>query len=328
MSRAAAPPARELDPGDPGVRRAWAALAETAEPSPFAPLATAQATAQAFGLRVRAFGAEQDGALVGGVVAYEKRRGPYRLAVVPPLTPVTPFVLAGAPSAHEVHARASPLDALVAAVGGRFHAAAFRLRPGVGDVRPFTWAGWTAVPRYTYADVLRPAQERLARASKAVRKRVRRDAGDFELVEEPGNVAALQALEAEVWAGQGIAPPVTPGRQAAWLRALVAADGARLFVLRDDAGAAAGAQAVVTDGRAAAFASGAARPGSAMTVLTHLVCERLWADGVRHLDLVGANLPSVAEFKRAFGLPLVVQFRVSRVARPELRALALVRPVV
>lgn len=326
--RAAAPPARELDPDDRGVRRAWAALAGAAEPLPFAPLATAMAVAGAFGLRPRVFGAERDGALVGGVVAFEKRRGPYRLAVVPPLTPVTPFVLAEAPTEHAVHARASPLDALVAAVGACFHAAAFRLRPGAGDVRPFTWAGWAAAPRYTYAGPLRPAPERLAGASKAVRKRVRRDAGDYELAEEPDNVAALRALEAEVWAGRGIAPPVAPGRQAAWLRALVAAGAARLFVLRDGAGGAAGAQAVVTDGRAAAFVSGAARPGSAMTVLTHLVCDRLHADGVRHLDLVGANLPSVAEFKRAFGLPLVPQFRVSRVARPELRALALVRPIV
>ena len=320
--------ARELDPGDPGVCRAWVALAEVADPSPFAPLATARAVAGVFGLRARVFGAEQDGALVGGVVAYEKRRGPYRLAVVPPLTPVTPFLLAEAPTEHEVHARSSTLDALVAAVGGRFHAAAFRLQPALADARPFTWAGWSAEPRYTYAGPLRPAPERWAQASKAVRKRVRREADGFELVEEPDNVAALQALEDEVWAGRGIAPPVAPERQAAWLRALVAAGAARLFVLRDGAGGAAGAQAVVTDGRAAAFASGAARPGSAMTVLTHLVCERLYADGVRSVDLVGANLPSVAEFKRAFGLPLVLQFRVTRVARPELRALGLIRPVV
>ena len=320
--------ARDLDLGDAGVRRDWAALAEAAEPSPFAPLGYTEAASRAFGLRLRALGVERDGALVGGVVAYEKRRGPYRLAVVPPLTPETPVVLAEAPAAHEVHARASPLDALVAGLGERFHAAAFRLPPALIDARPFTWAGWTAAPRYTYADVLRPAPERLARAGTGVRKRVRRDGGDFTLREEAGGVAALQRFEAEVWAAQGIAPPVEPGRQAAWLRALLASGGARLFVLRDAEGGAAGAQAVVTDGRAAAFVSGAARPGSAMTVMTHLVLNRLYDDGVRRVDLVGANLPSVAEFKRSFGLPLVPQLRVTRVSRPELRALALVRPVV
>lgn len=324
----AAPPARELDLGDAGVRRAWAGLVGAAEPSPFAPLAYAEAAAAAFGLRARAFGAEQDGALVGGVVAYEKRRGPYRLAVVPPLTPVTPFVLAEAPAAHDVHARATPLDALVAVLGRRFHAAAFRLPPALADARPFTWAGWRAEPRYTYAGPLRPAPERLAQAGGGVRKRVRRDAGDFALHEDAGGAAALQRLEAEAYARQGAAPPVDPARQAAWLGALLASGAARLFVLRDAAGGAAGAQAVVTDGRAAAFVSGASRPGSAMTVMTHLVCDRLYADGVRGLDLVGANRPSGAEFKRAFGLPLVQQFRVTRVARPELRALALVRAVV
>ena len=320
--------ARDLDLDDAGVRRAWATLAEAAEPSPFAPLGYAEAVSRAFGLRPRALGVERDGTLVGGVVTYEKRRGPYRLAVVPPLTPETPFVLAEAPAAHEVHARASPLDALVAAVGERFHAAAFRLPPALTDARPFTWAGWQAEPRYTYADALRPAPERLARAGGGVRKRVRRDGGDFTLHEDAGGVTALQRFEAEVWAAQGIAPPVDPGRQAAWLRALLASGGARLFVLRDGEGGAVGAQAVVTDGRAAALVSGAARPGSAMTVMTHLILDRLHADGVKRVDLVGANLPSVAEFKRSFGLPLVQQLRVARVARPELRALALVRPVV
>ncbi|MDT0630650.1 GNAT family N-acetyltransferase [Rubrivirga litoralis] len=320
--------ARELDLGDASVRRAWGGVAEAADPSPFAPLAYAEATAGAFGLRARAFGVEQDGALVGGVVAYEKRRGPYRLAVVPPFTPVTPFVLAEAPAAHEVHARASPLDALVAAVGERFHAAAFRLPPALSDARPFAWAGWRAEPLYTYAGPLHPAAERLAQAGSGVRKRVRRGAGDFTLHEDAGGVAALQRLEAEAYARQGAAPPVDPERQAAWLGALVASGAARLFVLRDAEGGAAGAQAVATDGRAAAFVCGASWPGSAMTVMTHLVCDRLYADGVRSLDLVGANRPSGAEFKRSFGLPLVQQFRVTRVARPELRALALVRPVV
>lgn len=322
-------PARELDLRDPGVRRAWAALVDAApDPSPFAPLYYAEAAGQAFSLRPVALGVVQDGALVAGVVAYEKRRGPYRLAVVPPLTPTTPFVLAEASTEADVHARASPLDALIAGLAGRFHAEAFRLQPSITDVRPFTWAGYGAEPRYTYARSFGPDQEVLEEAGRGVRKRIRRNGGDFVLREEPERIDVLGDLEEEVYARQGTVSPVLWDRQSALFRLLLGSGNARLFFLYDAAGTPAAAQAVVTDGRAAAFVSGASRPGSAMTVLSVRVCERLVADGVRRIDLAGANMASIAEFKRGFGLPLVTQFSVTRLARPELRALSLVRGVV
>ena len=318
-------PARDLDAADPGVRRAWAALVDVAEPSPFAPLDAAEATAAAFGLRLRLLGVEQDGALAGGVAAYEKRRGPVRLAVVPPLTPTTPVVLAAPPTEAEVHARATPLGALAAGLAERFHLAALQLQPSLADVRPFTWAGWSAQPRYTYAGPLGPLGEMAGRASKAVRKRDRRDGGGFSFSEEPDAVGVLQALEAEAFARQGTAPPVDTGRQAALFRALARAGRARLFVLRDAGGEPTAAQAVTWDGRAAAFVSGASRPGSAMTVMTLRVFDRLYQDGARWVDLGGANLPPVAEFKRAFGLPLVPSLRVRRVGPRALRALDALR---
>ncbi len=321
--------ARPLDLSDPGVRRAWGSLLDASpDPSPFGSLDYAEAT-RAFGLRPVAVGVEQDGTLTGGVVAYEKRRGPYRLAVVPPLTPVTPFLLAEVPSEPEVHGRRSVLDALIAGLDGRFHALAFRLQHGLTDVRPFTWAGYSAAPRYTYADRLGPTDDWLAGASKMVRRRVRREAGGFELAEAPDRLDVLGRLDAEIYARQGTSSPLDAARRDAFLRRLIDAGRARLFVLREKpSGEAVGARVVVSDGRSAAFVIAASRPGPAMTVMTHLVRERLAAEGVERLDLVGANIPSVAEFKRSFGMPLVAQFRVWRIGRPELRALALVRPVV
>lgn len=322
--------ARALDLQDPGVRRAWAALhAAAPSASPFGALAYAEAAAEAFGLRARPFGVEQDGALVAALVAYEKRRGPYRLAVVPPLTPITPVLLAEPPAEADVHARRSPLDALIAGLDGHFHALGFRLQPEITDVRPFTWAGYTASPRYTYAQPLGPTEAFLAGASKMVRRRIRREADRFELAEASDQLDVLGRLEAEVYDRQGTVSPLDPTQRDVFLRRLLGADLGRLFVLRETAtGEAVGARVVVTDGTAAFFTIAASRPGPAMTVMTHLVRERLVEAGVQSLDLVGANLPTVAEFKRSFGMPLVMQFYVTRIARPELRALALLRPVV
>ena len=322
--------ARPLDLSDPGVRRAWAALLDASPvSSPFGALDVAEAAAGAFGFTLRAFGVEADAGLVAGLLVYEKRQGPYRLGVVPPLVPVTPFVLAEVPTESEVHGRASPLDAIVGALNGRFHALAFRLQHAIADVRPWTWAGFTATPRYTYAQALGPSSEMLAASGRGVRQRIRRDGDTFTFAEEPDRLDVLEALETDVYARQDAEPPVASDRRDAYLRPLLASGRARLFVLRDaEEGAPVGAQAVVSDGRDASVVCGASRPGSAMTVMTHRVREALHDEGVRSLDLVGANLPAVAEFKRGFGMPLVAQFYVTRVDRPELRALGLVRPVV
>lgn len=320
----ARPDARWLDPQDAGTRARWAELAEGAEPSAFGPPAVSEAVAGAFGLRLRLLAVEADGDLAAALAVYEKRRGPYRLAVVPPLVAETPILLRE-PLGGE--ARRPEIAALAEALAAEYPAAALRLPVGWTDARPFQWAGFQATPRYTYAGPLLPPDDALARAGRGVRQRVRRDGPAVTHAEAPDALDALLALDAAGAARRGDAETATPAMRTG-LASLLDAGAARLFALRDETGEIVGAQALVTDGRAAAVVLGASRPGPAMTVMTMALQEALYADGLVSLDLVGANLPGVAEFKRAFGLPLAVQYRVTRLARPELRALSLVRPVV
>ena len=58
-----------------------------------------------------------------------------------------------------------------------------------------------------------------------------------------------------------------------------------------------------------------------MTVLVGNLLARLRDQGVHMLDFVGANTPSIAEFKRKFGSRIVPYYRVEHVVRPELRVL-------
>ena len=63
------------------------------------------------------------------------------------------------------------------------------------------------------------------------------------------------------------------------------------------------------------------RPGPAMTVLLAGVLERLAADGLERFDFGGANVPTIAEFKRKFGGHLVPYFHARHVGPPVLRLL-------
>jgi hypothetical protein len=65
-----------------------------------------------------------------------------------------------------------------------------------------------------------------------------------------------------------------------------------------------------------------------MTVLIGTVVPRLHALGVKSFDFVGANTPSITEFKRRFGSVRQEYAYVSAVRRPELRAAMALRAAV
>ncbi len=58
---------------------------------------------------------------------------------------------------------------------------------------------------------------------------------------------------------------------------------------------------VLHDGETACYWIAGSKPGPAMTVLLGHVLEELKSSGLRSFDFIGANTPSIAEFKRRFG---------------------------
>jgi hypothetical protein len=81
----------------------------------------------------------------------------------------------------------------------------------------------------------------------------------------------------------------------------------------------------LSEGDTAYYWLAGSRPGPSMTVLLGKLCERLYEEGFSTLDLVGANTPSIAEFKRRFGSTLVPYHHAERVLRPELRIVDYIR---
>ncbi len=307
----------------------WDALLDGSEQEmPFAALDFSEAIAATFGLGIRlAVALAADGSLAGGVTLFERQRGPYRTVVVPPLAAYTPFVLAQSLSETDVNTRRSVVDALLPFLERRYHALAFHLHPSFTDVRPFTWSGYLAQPRYTYVQAIDAPDVLLGRASKSVRKRIRRDGDRFIFAEDPGALGELSRLIEAVFDRQEAEPPLARDQRARVLRPLLGSGLARLFTLTSEGEASPSAvQALLSRGREAALLMCGSRPGAAQTVLIHRLGQMLHAEGVGRLDFVGANLPSVAEFKRSFGAPLATYYRVERYRRPELRALALARP--
>lgn len=79
----------------------------------------------------------------------------------------------------------------------------------------------------------------------------------------------------------------------------------RTFGTRDADGRVVAAVAFLTSGESAYYWIAGSEPGPGMTVLLASALPALHRDGMRAFDFVGANTPSIAEFKRRFGSRLV-----------------------
>ncbi|WP_420457178.1 GNAT family N-acetyltransferase [Rubrivirga sp.] len=290
--------------------------------SPFSHPAAVAAYARAFDLPARILAVEDDGGeWTAAVPVFEKRRGPFVASALPPLCPVHRPLLAEPLSEAATHERRSPLDDLLTRLDAETDQATFAL--GDDDLRPYAWAGWTATPRATYHLALDGDVE--ARFSSDVRRRLRRDAAAFEVVEDPALAATSVALMDASYLRHGTALGLDVGAMTRVAEALQAAGLARTVAARRG-GEVEAAVVVASDGRTASYWIAGSVPGSAMTVVIRHVLHRLADEGVETFDFCGANTPSIAEFKRRFGSVLAPAPIARRVSHPALRLADRLRP--
>ena len=319
------PDARLLPFDDPAGRAAYLRLWETSPPrTPFAHPAFVEAVAEAFGYTPRLAAVPDADGLAAAAPVFEKRRGPLVAAALPPLTFLVTPLLAAPLKDADTHARRSPLDALVGLLAARYAQTGLLLHPSLADARPLLWAGWRVTPRYTYALDL----GRLDRRdwSQTTRWLVNREAGRFRIEEDPAFAEVAVAQTEAAYDRRGGALGLDGGAVRRLVAALAGAGLTRVFgAIPEGESAPEAAVVALHDERTALDWIAGSRPGPAMTVMLAGVLERLAADGLERFDFGGANVPTIAEFKRKFGGHLVPYFHARHVGHPVLRLLDRIR---
>ena len=299
----------------------WNALREAAAVrTPFARLDYVRAIAAAargrLGIHIVSDGTRD----VAGAAVTWKQRGPWREAIVPPYTPFSAVLLRKALDPSDVHARTTPLESLLTELEAGYDRVHMHLSPEHADVRPAQWRGWTARPLYTYR--LRTADGPETWSKAAARAfRTRRE--DYELLE--GNEAGQDAvrLAATSYARQRRNMPLDSGTLGTLVESAERHGLAASFAVRHrDSGAIQAAVATLRGNRQAYYWVVGSVPGPAMTVLLGKMLPKLHADGIEMFDLMGANTPSIAEFKRRFGARLTPYYRIGFCKKPMLKWLA------
>ena len=313
-------------PNDPAVRSAWDRLvAQSAQATACSHLTFGTAVEEAVGLPAWVATVWEEDRLRAGALLFEKRRGPFRAAALPPLVQYVTPLLDAPLRETDVHGHRSALDALLGLLRASFHQTNLVLHPSLTDARPLLWGGWRVRPAYTYRLDLRDQQPVTRGWSSNPKRTLKSEAGHFTVAEGPDGIADAVALVEDSHARQGHGVGVPAGVPAALARSLAEADLLRVFVARRGETPEAGLLAL-TDGRTAHYWLAGSTPGPAMTVLLGHALGRLRDDGVAYFDFAGANTPSIAEFKRRFGGALVPYVRARRAAHPALRFLDRLRP--
>ncbi len=308
-------------PAQNGEAERWNALRQAAAlRTPFARLdyvrAVAAAARRRLGIHIVSDG-ERD---VAGAAITWKQRGPWREAIVPPFTPFSAVLLRNPPNPSEVHARTTPLESLLTELEAGYDRIHMHLSPEYADVRPAQWRGWTARPLYTYR--LRAA-DGPETWSKAAARTFRTSKDAYDLLEENEADRNAVRLAATSYARQRRSMPLGSDALAALVESAERIGLASSFAVRHrDSGAIQAAVATFRSNRQAYYWVVGSIPGPAMTVLLGKMLPKLHASGVEMFDLMGANTPGVAEFKRRFGARLTPYYRIGFCKKPMLQWLA------
>jgi len=272
-----------------------------------------------------------DGPLAGGIALHTERYLGVRAVRRPPLTPFNGPVVAPS-SKSKRSSRYSQNRRRVSEIMAscpRLGLYDFVLPPGVDDLMPFIWNGYSTSAKYTYVI---PASEKdlweegMSNRNRRTLERAREDVEreGHVLVTDPPATEVAELLEgtAEV---KGFASRRSTERLPAWWDAVSSRDSGRLYLLRDPDGRPACATVLVWDARSAYYiAGGMRRDLRGESRLNFVLIDRMIRDAHdlgRDFDFEGSIVPGVELFFRRWGGELRQETRLVKI--PALHAYVL-----
>ncbi len=247
--------------------------------------------------------------LVAGLAALVEKRGLFTHLETPALTPHTGLLFA--PLASKGHAkieaeRQRACELLIEHLQKNYDHLHLTHTPAFGDMRPFSWANWQVSVRYTYRMDLSDLDALWQRVERRTRTVIRKaEKLGFRLL--PTNDLDLFAhLYDKIYAHQQKAPPIATAITQRFVAAVLEAGLGRAFTATSPEGDTAALVVFVEDGDTAYAWVAGADPALNNTGATSLLYWKYFEQSQQsRFDFVGANIPSIAFFKRGLGGDLV-----------------------
>jgi hypothetical protein len=269
----------------------------------------------ASGGTLRCFGCFKSGRLVAGLSGMERSGGGMKQLATPVLTPHGGLIYqpidAKSPAKLEAD-RNRATELLLQYVSQRYHHISLSHTPEIEDLRPFSWSGFAQQVRYTYririAD-LEDAWEKLERRTRGVIRKAE-DAGfDFK---ETKDASLIRLQYEQIYKKSDEPAPVSPQVVERFVGKTLDAGLAQAFAI--ESGGEVASVVVFVNGFGTVYAWVAGQnPDYSASGATSLLYWRFFGHtALEQFDFVGANMPSIALFKRGFGGDLTSYYAVER----------------
>lgn len=254
-----------------------------------------------------------------GVALPSRQVGPFRDAILPRFCPTSPLLLAREPGTVPDNVVVqSGLEHVLA----RYHRVGIHVPSHLID--RVSHPRWTSTLLATYVFDLRSLSADVTEGwSAGTRRLYRKNVDSFDVGTSAGDTLRAVQLCAEGYRRSGRPLPVDVQSTARFAAHPQGDVHTGTYVARSSETGEVDAGIVVLRHEDTAFYwIAGSRPGAAMTVLIGRVLEDLRANDVGYFDFLGANTPSIAEFKRRFG-PKLQEYRRLSVCRSRFLALLL-----
>lgn len=291
----------------------WELLrAHSVQNSPFSSVAFATGLSKFAGYNNSIFIVSNTSSDLAGVLVYTKKKGPFRVATVPPFTSFTSLLTTLPLERVATTESSTPYSLLLHTLTEHFDSILLHNHPALSDVRLFQWASWKTTPLYTYQIDLSTLEKAESAWSSSTRRTFKKHADAYSFKEDTDAVRAAIALTTESYQRHGRPLPLPPEQLVSFASNLQNAGMVRIFtVTPNNKNRPTAALALLHDEEVAYYWLAGSVPGHSMTVLLGHLLPRLASEGIRLFDFVGANTPYIAEFKRRFGPVLIPYYATS-----------------
>jgi len=270
-----------------------------------------------FGIQHEVYLVHDGSEIAAGISFFHKRRAGLRVVTRLPLTPYNGILFRAVQgekpqkvSSHQFEA----LSLLLAKFEREFQFVHFALHPSLTDLRPFTWRHWYTLPQYTYVNVLTDLSCTWENFSSSLRRKINRAEEIGFSIHQKDDASLLLKLQDSSYEKARMKPVLPYSVFQRYCEAAVKARLLRVYSIADRQGNVHAERAVIVDGDHAYDWIAGTNPQledeHANQLLVWEIFKRLSAEGVQRFDFLGANTPSIVEFKRAFGGELQCYFEV------------------
>ena len=272
------------------------------------------------GITLKVIGCFKGNEIVGGTIAGCRRRMGFQVMVTPYASPFYGVLIKERDTqfiSKALSYRKEVLESLLSFIESEIHIGSYAFPPGFIDIREFIWRGYRPEVIFTYRVKLNDSTRLFEGFLPSLKRQIRKgEKLDYELIEGEGDtqLSEVHDLILTSYKRQGHSFRFSRDRFISFVLEPGLKDHLRTYLIRHE-GLPVSGLVLLIDGQTAYYWLAGGDHQYFNTglnqVLLWKVLQQIQEEGISRFDFMGANTPSISNYKSGFNFPLVPYYRVS-----------------